>query len=62
MTSTLSNNNLLCLLIGKVLINDSLILHYHKNKKQKEKEKLYILFKLHKQDYTYNEKIHYLLT
>ena len=33
MTSTVSNNNLLCILIGKVLINDSLILHYHKNKK-----------------------------
>ena len=59
MTSTLSNNNLLCILIGKVLINDSLILHYHKNKRKKEK---YILFKLHKQDYTYNEKIHYLFT
>ena len=44
MTSTLSNNNLLCILIGKVLINDSLILHYHKNKKNKrKKENIYYL-------------------
>ena len=35
----LSNYNLLYILIGKVLINESLILHHHKNKKKKVKRK-----------------------
>ena len=33
MTFSISNYKLLYILIGKVLINESLILHYHKKKK-----------------------------
>ena len=58
---SLSNYNLLYISIGKVLINESLILHYHKNKKNKSKKERK-LFQCRKQDYIYNDKIDYLLT
>ena len=51
----LSNYRLLYILIGKVLINESLILHYHKDKKKSKNEKK--LFQCHKQDYIYNDNI-----
>ena len=39
----LSNYKLLYILIGKVLINESLIFHYHKNKKNKSKKEKKII-------------------
>ena len=39
MKFALLNYKLLYILIGKVLINESLLLHYHKDKKKSKKEK-----------------------